>query len=175
MKSMTWKENELKEYKLRAQQLDSTGKETEQLQRSIHMLKSQYEREKRLVDDKMREVVLLQTSSSQDKQLIRENMEIKQMNVELQRVLREERAINEELKTQMLQQMEGMKQKIINIENGCAKDIVLKLKTVRNEILYKVDKSLTQISDQQINESVDQILGDICLKTNHILKQRESL
>lgn len=55
---------------------------------------------------------------------------------------------------------------MINIENGCAKDIVLKLKNMRNEILFKIDKSLNQINDQTLNETVDSIINDIMTKVN---------
>ncbi len=64
------------------------------------------------------------------------------MNMELNRVLKEERMVNEDMKVKLIDQMEKLKEKIINIENGCARDIVLKLKALRNETIYKVDKSL---------------------------------
>ena len=54
MRSLNFKESELKEFKLKSIQLDETSKETEVLQRNISVLKNQYEREKRLVDEKVR-------------------------------------------------------------------------------------------------------------------------
>eukprot|EP00347_Sterkiella_histriomuscorum_P000012 403377522 len=175
MRSINFKENELKEYKLKSIQLDETSKETETLQRNIQVLKSQYEREKRLVDEKVRQLTELQTTSTNEKILIRENHELKTMNMELNRVIKEERALADEIKNKLMIQIQQMTQKVINIENGCAKDIVLKLKTLRNEITYKIDKSLNQINDQTLNETVDSILNDIMTKTNQQLKQRENL
>ena len=47
--------------------------------------------------------------------------------------------MNEDAKIKLNKEIEKLSQKIINIENGCAKEIVMKLKTLRNEVALKVE------------------------------------
>lgn len=113
----------------------------------MHVLKNQYEREKKLVEDKVRELTELQSSSMQEKALIRENHDLKQMNMELNKVVKEERFMHEEAKNRMMQQVQILKEKIVHIENGCAKELVLKLRRLRDDVQLKVDnKAIVRVN-----------------------------
>ena len=50
-----------------------SSKETEEMQKHIYMLRSQYEREKKLVEEKVRQLTEMQATSVQEKALIKEN------------------------------------------------------------------------------------------------------
>ncbi len=65
------------------------------------VLKASYDREKKLVEDKVRQLTELQTTSVNEKALLRENQELKNLNMDMNRVLKEERLINEDMKTKM--------------------------------------------------------------------------
>ena len=45
----------------------------------------------------------------------------------------------EESRNKMSSAVQQLKEKIINIENGCAKELVLKLKNLKDEIINKTD------------------------------------
>lgn len=101
MKSLSWKEQELREFKQRSVQLEDSAKETESLQRNVQLLRAQYEREKRLVEEKVRQLTELQTLNPNEKALLKENQELKQLNLELNRAIKEERLVASEVKTKM--------------------------------------------------------------------------
>ena len=54
-------------------------------------------------------------------------------------MIKEERLINEDMKVKMNEQLEKLREKIVNIENGCARDIVMRLRNLKQETIFRVD------------------------------------
>ena len=55
-----------------------------------------------MVDEKVRQLTELQSTSANEKALIQENYNLKNMNIELNRVIKDERSMNEEMKSKLM-------------------------------------------------------------------------
>ena len=77
----------------------------------------------------------LQTTSQSEKALIKENGQLKKINRDLSEAMKEERLIHEHTVKKIMKQTEDLRQKLILIENGCARELVLRLKTLRDEVV----------------------------------------
>lgn len=91
------------------------------------------------------------------------------MNIELNNVIKEERLMYEDSRKKMSAAVQQLKDKIINIENGCAKELVLKLKSLKDEIINKTDCKLSMKNKGQ-GETVDNMIKEIQLKVNQLFK-----
>lgn len=101
----------------------------------VELLKGQYEREKRLVEEKVRQLAELTSKSQKKNAIVKENTQLKKVNQELTEVIKNERQIHETTVKKIMGQTEQLRKKLILIENGCAKELVLRLKVLRDEVV----------------------------------------
>ena len=87
------------------------------------------------------------------------------MNIELNSVIKEERLLYEESRKKMSMAVQQLKDKIINIENGCAKELVLKLKALRDEVFIKTENKMSMSRVSQ-NDTVDNMIREVQIKVN---------
>ena len=68
----------------------------------------------------------------------------------------------------MMDSIEKLKEKISHIESGCARELVMRLHSLKNEVITKIDGKANAIIYHQ--ETVEQMVNDISAKVNHIVK-----
>ena len=88
--------------------------------------------------------------------LKKENDDLKQINCELNRALKQERIQHEHYKNQLQQQMQDLASKVNKIENGCGKEVTLRIKALRDEIVSTSNQKFnTSYKECNIETMVD--------------------
>lgn len=73
--------------------------------------------------------------------------------------MKEERLINDDAKRRLVVSIQQLKEKITNIENGCARELVVRLRALTSEVLERVDgrQSVNDTSTDTVECMIDTI------------------
>ena len=101
----------------------------------MQLLKGQYEREKKLLDEKVRQLAEFETASKNEQALVKENSALRKVNKELTQAIKDERAAHAKINGGLTAQLQSLQMNLQRIEEGCARELVLRIKNLRDEIL----------------------------------------
>ena len=76
----------------------------------VQLLKGQYEREKKLLDEKVRQLAEFETVSQNEKALVKENGALRRINSELSQAIKDERMVHEKVKSNLTFQQKQLSQ-----------------------------------------------------------------
>ncbi|TNV85058.1 hypothetical protein FGO68_gene11920 [Halteria grandinella] len=157
------KEREIKEMKNQQLEANSLTRSNETLSKTVEILKLQLDREKKLLEEKVRELTQLSVIEQEHR------LEIQDM--------RDRSVVYEDERARMMHALRNFKDKIASIEKQYAGEIMSKLRALRQEVASKVEggKLVGQSMDEIVWQSVDQIAADIIGKVGSVVKQRENL
>ncbi|TNV85022.1 hypothetical protein FGO68_gene17136 [Halteria grandinella] len=157
------KEREIKEMKNQQLEANSITRSNETLSKTVEILKLQLDREKKLLEEKVRELTQLSVIEQEHR------LEIQDM--------RDRSVVYEDERARMMHALRNFKDKIASIEKQYAGEIMSKLRALRQEVASKVEggKLVGQSMDEIVWQSVDQIAADIIGKVGSVVKQRENL
>lgn len=112
----------------------------------MQLLRGQYDREKRLLDEKVRQLAELESTQEDQKAMTKENFSLRRLNTELTKALKEERSKNDKVQQNLELQQKELGYKLQLIETGCGRELVLRLKSLRDEINTVSNKQRTGAS-----------------------------
>ena len=106
-----------------------------------------------------------------------ENANLKKINEELTKVVREVRHEKDSMQRNLEQQQQELSYKLKLIEEGCGRELVLRLKSLRDEVVA-ASQNLQSTNSSNISyaeDSVDNMAKQISQKVRQLAKQREAL
>ena len=148
----------------------------------VQLLRGQYEREKRLLDQKVRQLAELESSQQDAKALAKENSSLRQMNSDLTAALKTSKQSQESAQFKLEQQQKELGYKLQLIEDGCGRELILRLKNLRDEVnlhghagVNQSNMMNTSTQSSYAEDSVENMAKEISSRVKWLAKQRETL
>ena len=119
----------------------------------------------------------MESAAKDAETLTQENANLKKINEELTKVVREVKQEKDSMQRNLEQQQQELGYKLKLIEEGCGRELVLRLKSLRDEVLT-ASQNLQSTNSSTVSyaeDSVDNMAKQISQKVRQLARQREAL
>ena len=109
--------------------------------------------------------------------MAKENQSLRRLNERLNQAVNEERIKNEQTQKHLENEQKELAYKLQLIETGCGRELVLRLKNLRDQI-FSLTNSSHRVGGNNISyaeDSVDNMAKEISSRVKQLIKQRETL